>query len=181
MLHKVLLCLSLVALLAVSVVVAQDEETFALTIMHTNDTHAGHEPQSNGNGGVAREAAVVKQIRGEVDNSVLLDAGDRFTGTLFHTQYLGQDQVQIMNLLGYDAMTLGNHEFDNGDAILAAFIAGLEFPVVNANIDASASPVLKGRWTPTTVLDVGGLLLILVGYAVLFVLLASRTAGRAKI
>jgi len=155
MLRKVLLCLALVLLLAVSAVAAQDD-TFSLTIMHTNDTHAGHEPQSNGNGGVAREAAVVKQIRGQVDNSVLLDAGDRFTGTLFHTQYLGQDQVQIMNLLGYDAMTLGNHEFDNGDDILAKFIEGLKFPVVNANIDASASPVLKDKWTPTTVLDVGG-------------------------
>src|SRR5512138_997444 len=134
MLRKVLLCLVLVLLLAVSVAAAQDD-TFSLTIMHTNDTHSGHEPQSNGNGGVAREAAVVKQIRGEVDNSILVDAGDRFTGTLFHTQYLGQDQVQIMNLLGYDAMTLGNHEFDNGDDILAKFLEGLNFPVVNANID----------------------------------------------
>lgn len=155
MLRKRLLCLAFILLLTGSIAAAQDD-TFSLTIMHTNDTHAGHEPQSNGNGGVARAAAVVKQIREEVDHSVLVDAGDRFTGSLFHTQYLGQDQVQIMNLLGYDAMTLGNHEFDNGDFILAAFIEGLTFPVVNANIDASASPILKDMWTPSVVLEKGG-------------------------
>lgn len=154
MLRKLILGFMLL-LLAVSVVTAQDD-TFELTIMHTNDTHSGHEPQSSGNGGAARLAAVVGQIRGEVENSVLVDAGDRFTGSLFHTQYLGEDQVQIMNLLGYDAMTLGNHEFDNGDEILARFLDGLEFPVVNANIDASKSASLADKWTPTTVLDVGG-------------------------
>ncbi|MBI5669650.1 MAG: 5'-nucleotidase C-terminal domain-containing protein [Chloroflexi bacterium] len=156
MLRRTIFGLLLVLLLAVTMVAAQDEETFELTILHTNDTHAAHEPQSNGNGGAARLAAVVKQVRDEVDNVVLVDGGDRFTGSLFHTQYLGQDQVQIMNLLGYDAMTLGNHEFDNGDEILAKFLDGLEFPVVNANIDASQSPVLADKWTPTTVLEVGG-------------------------
>ncbi|MBN1680589.1 MAG: 5'-nucleotidase C-terminal domain-containing protein [Anaerolineae bacterium] len=133
---------------------AQDEETFALTIMHTNDTHAQHEP--NGDGGVARQATVVKQIRAEVENSLLLDAGDRFTGTLFHQQYHGQDNVQIMNLLGYDAMTLGNHEFDNGDDVLAAFIDGLDFPVVATNIDFRASAELNGKVAPYAVLEVGG-------------------------
>lgn len=135
---------------------AQEEETFALTIMHTNDTHAAHLPQSNGNGGVAIQAAVVKQIRAEAANSLLLDAGDRFTGTLFHTTYLGQDQIQIMNALGYDAMTLGNHEFDNGDDILAQFVGGIEFPIVAANLDVSASPVLAGLVQPYTILDVNG-------------------------
>jgi 5'-nucleotidase len=155
MLRKFALCFLLVLLAAVSPVAAQDE-TFALTILHTNDTHAGHEPQSSGDGGVARQAAVVSQIRGEVENVLLLDAGDRFTGSLYHTQYLGQDQVRIMNLLGYDAMTLGNHEFDNGDDILARFIEGLDFPVVAANIDASASPLLADMWVPSVVLEVGG-------------------------
>ncbi|HEX2905688.1 MAG TPA: 5'-nucleotidase C-terminal domain-containing protein [Phototrophicaceae bacterium] len=160
--RKVVLCLALILMLVASVVTAQDE-TFKLTIMHTNDTHAGHDPQSNGNGGVAREAAVVKQIRGEAENSLLLDAGDRFTGSLYHTQYLGQDQVQIMNLLGYDAMTLGNHEFDNGDEVLAQFLGGLKFPVVNANLDASASPVLADKFTPSTILEVGEELVGVIG------------------
>lgn len=149
----------LVILLAAGLIpaaLAQDEPTFALTIMHTNDTHAEHMPGSNGNGGVARQLSVVKQIRAEAANSLLLDAGDRFTGSLFHQQYHGQDNVQIMNLLGYDAMTLGNHEFDNGDDVLAAFLDGLNFPVVNANIDFSASTLLAGKVIPSTIIEKNG-------------------------
>jgi 5'-nucleotidase len=137
-------------------VTAQSEPPFPLTIVHTNDTHAAHLPGSNGNGGVAALAAVVKQIRGEAANTLFLDAGDRFTGTLFHTQYKGQDQVQIMNLLGYNAMALGNHEFDNGDEVLAAFIDGLNFPAVSANIDFSQSELLNGKVMPYAILDAGG-------------------------
>lgn len=148
----VLLLLGLVAS-----VHAQDEETFSLTVVHTNDTHAAHVPNGDGNGGAAIQAAVVNQIRAEGGNSILLDAGDRFTGSLFHTQYLGQDQVQVMNLMGYDAMTLGNHEFDNGDQVLADFIAGLEFPVVVANVDFSGSEILAGApVVPTAIIEVGG-------------------------
>jgi 5'-nucleotidase/UDP-sugar diphosphatase len=154
-----LLALLIVAVLVIGLVpsvTAQDEETFALTIMHTNDTHANHDPLSSGNGGTAREMTVVNQIRGEVDNSLLLDAGDRFTGTLYHQQYHGQDNAQVMDLLGYDAMTLGNHEFDNGDTILAQFIDRLDFPVVNTNIDFSQSTDLAGKVQPYVIVDVAG-------------------------
>lgn len=135
---------------------AQEGEPLSLTIMHTNDTHAEHEPAFNGSGGAARQATVVKQIRDEVANSLLLDGGDRFTGTLFHIQWKGQDSAQIMNMIGYDAMTLGNHEFDNGDEVLGAFIDALEFPVVTANVDFSESPILAGKVQPYVILDVGG-------------------------
>lgn len=156
MYKKYLFFIFIFAALLISGVAAQDEETFPLTIMHTNDTHAAHLPNGDGNGGVAIQAAVVKQIRGEAENSLLLDAGDRFTGTLFHTVYEGQDQIPIMNTLGYDAMTLGNHEFDKGDEILANFLTGLEFPVVSANIDFSASPFLADQVQPYMVLEVNG-------------------------
>ena len=134
---------------------AQDEETFSLTILHTNDTHSHHEPNNAGDGGAARQAAVVNQIRAEGGNVLLLDAGDRFTGTLFHQQYRGQDSVQIMNAIGYDGMTLGNHEFDDGDQILADFIDGVEFPVVTANVDFSGSAILDGKVQPSAILEVG--------------------------
>jgi len=141
--------------LSFGLVAAQDEEEpFELTIMHTNDTHSHHEAQSDGNGGAARQATVVQQIRDEVENSILLDGGDRFTGTLFHIQYRGQDQVAIMNAIGYDAMTLGNHEFDDGDDVLAAFVNGVNFPVVTANVDFSESPILAGLIEPYTTLDI---------------------------
>lgn len=135
---------------------AQEAEPIALTIMHTNDVHAHHEPNSNGDGGAARQATVVSQIRAEGGNTLLLDGGDRFTGTLFHVQYLGMDSAQIMNAIGYDAMTLGNHEFDNGDVVLAAFIDALEFPVVTANVDFSQSADLAGKVQPYVMLDVAG-------------------------
>lgn len=143
-------------LLIVGIVGAQDEETYSLTIMHTNDVHGHHEPQSDGNGGAARQATVVNQIRSEVDNHLLLDGGDRFTGTLFHVQYRGQDSAQIMNMIGYDAMTLGNHEFDDGDDVLAAFVDALEFPVVTANVDFSESPILADKINPYVILEIGG-------------------------
>jgi len=142
------------ALLTASLVQAQDE--FRLTVLHTNDTHAAHAPNSAGNGGVARQAAVQKQIEAEGGNVLLVDAGDRFTGTLFHTLYLGADQVQIMNALGYDVMTLGNHEFDNGDDVLLEFLNGLSFPVVAANIDSSGNAALDEKVSPYAVVEVGG-------------------------
>ncbi len=150
LLFFIVLGLTLVAPLA-----AQDD-SFKLTIMHTNDVHAEHEPGRSGDGGAARQATVVRQIRDEVDNHLLLDGGDRFTGTLFHIQWMGQDSAQIMNMIGYDAMTLGNHEFDNGDDVLAAFVDALDFPVVTANVDFSESPYLAGKIAPWVVLDVGG-------------------------
>lgn len=151
----ILVCL-LVFALTISFVVAQDEETYELTIMHTNDTHSWHEPNDDGDGGAARQATVVQQIRDEVENSLLLDGGDRFTGTLFHVQWRGEDSAQIMNAIGYDAMTLGNHEFDEGDEVLAGFVQSLDFPVVTANVDFSESPSLAGLIDPYVVLDVGG-------------------------
>jgi len=150
----VLLIVLAAALLVIGSAVAQDD-TFALTILHTNDTHAAHQPNGDGDGGVAREAAVVKQVRAEGGNILLVDAGDRFTGTLFHRLYLGQDQVEIMNLLGYDVMTLGNHEFDNGEEVLLAFVQGLNFPVVSSNI-AFGDSALTDEVSPYAILEAGG-------------------------
>ncbi len=152
--QRILVSIFVLVVLLVGVVGAQ--ESFELTIMHTNDVHGHHEPQRNGDGGAARLATVVQQIRAEGGNSLLLDAGDRFTGTLFHVQHRGQDSVQIMNAIGYDAFVLGNHEFNEGSEKLAEFVQGLDLPTVSANIDFSADPYLAGQVAPTVVLDVGG-------------------------
>ena len=150
-----LFTICVLAILLVGVVGAQDD-SFSLTIMHTNDVHGHHEPQRNGDGGAARQATVVNQIRGDVDNHLLVDGGDRFTGTLFHVQYRGQDSVQIMNAIGYDAMALGNHEFDDGSEVLANFVKGLNFPALSANTDFSEDPLLAGLVEPSVILEVGG-------------------------
>ena len=149
------LILAVVLSLALISPLGAQEDSYELTIMHTNDVHAEHEPGRSGDGGAARQATVVRQIRDEVANHLLLDGGDRFTGTLFHIQWLGQDSAQIMNMIGYDAMTLGNHEFDNGDEVLAAFVDALEFPVVTANVDFSDSPLLADKIEPMVTLEVG--------------------------
>lgn len=147
---------TIVLLAALTLTANAQDSSYSLTVMHTNDTRANHLPDADGVGGDAREATVVQQIRAEVDNSLLVDAGGRFTGTLFHRVYAGQDNVQIMNALGYQAMTVGNPEFDNGDEILAQFIDGLDFPVVAANIDASRSDALSGKFQPSVIRNVGG-------------------------
>jgi len=152
----------LAVLVFLSTAVAQ--ESFRLTIMHTNDTHTYHEPDADGNGGVAIMKTVIDQIRAEAPNSLLLDAGDRFTGTLFHSRYLGADNAQIMNLLGFDAMTLGNHEFDNGEQVLADFIDSVNFPIVAANIEVPATSPLNGRILPYVVIDVNGQPVGIIGF-----------------
>ncbi|MDE2748892.1 MAG: 5'-nucleotidase C-terminal domain-containing protein [Chloroflexota bacterium] len=148
--------LSVLVLLALVAGIVGAQDSYELTIMHTNDVHGHHEPQRSGDGGAARQATVVQQIRAEGGNSLLLDAGDRFTGTLFHVQYRGQDSVQIMNAIGYDAIVLGNHEFNEGSEKLAEFVQGLNFPTVSANIDFNEDPYLAGLVAPSVVLDVGG-------------------------
>jgi 5'-nucleotidase/UDP-sugar diphosphatase len=129
---------------------------FRLTIVHTNDWHANHaEQKPGGDGGSARQTTVIKRIQKEASNILLLDAGDRFTGTLLH-QPGGVENIPLMNGLGFHAMTLGNHEFDDGDDKLALFIKGVNFPVVSANLDVSKSRELKDRVKPFTVATIGG-------------------------
>ncbi|MBE2270199.1 MAG: 5'-nucleotidase C-terminal domain-containing protein [Anaerolinea sp.] len=163
MLRRSLLLAALIAMLILGASSASAQDVFTLTLMHTNDTRASHLPDQNDVGGAAREATVVTGIRAEVENSLLVDAGGRFTGSLFHRVYAGQDNVQIMNALGYQAMGLGSTEFDNGDATLAQFIQNVNFPVLGANIDASASPELADLIQPYTVIDVNGMLIGVIG------------------
>src|SRR5262249_55690384 len=133
-----------------------DAAPFILTIVHTNDWHASHtEQKPGGDGGSARQTTVIKRIKAEAKNVLLLDAGDRFTGTLLH-QPGGRDNIPLMNALGFHAMTLGNHEFDDGDEKLKLFIKGVSFPIVSANLDVSQSPDLKDLVKPFTVVEVGG-------------------------
>lgn len=105
-------------------------DTWELTVMHTNDTHA-HLAD------VARRVTLVNQIRNEGGNNLLVDAGDVFSGDLYFTKWFGRADLAFMNYMGYDAMTFGNHEFDQGTAVLANFINNAKFPLVSSNIDFS--------------------------------------------
>lgn len=106
------------------------DASWKLTVMHTNDTHA-HLAD------VARRATLVQQVRAEGGSSILVDAGDVFSGDLYFTKWQGSADLAFMNAMGYDAMTFGNHEFDKGTQVLADFVKNAGFPLVSSNIDFS--------------------------------------------
>lgn len=121
------------------------EKNYSLSIMHTNDTHAHLDK-------AAKRAAAIKNIRAENPNALLLDAGDVFSGTLYFNEFKGQADLKLMNLMGYDAMTFGNHEFDLGSSpeghqALADFIKGANFPFISANVNFSADKRFTGLFT----------------------------------
>ena len=127
-----------------------------LTILHTNDTHSQIEPKANGQCGYARRMGLIKQERQADKNLLLLDAGDFCQGTPYFNFYHGRVEIDAMNRMGYDAATLGNHEFDNGLDTLAAIIKGARFPFVCANYDFTGT-ALETVIRPYTVLHKGGL------------------------
>ena len=152
--------LILIALMLSFVPAVWAGEPLILTILHTNDTHAHLEPfEPFGQpvqGGIARRYTAIQQVKAEGGNVILLDAGDAFQGTLFFNQWQGEAQAYFMNTLGYQAMAVGNHEFDSGPATLGDFVKKASFPVLSANIDFSAEPTLAGLIPAYTVIDVAG-------------------------
>ncbi|WP_211748034.1 5'-nucleotidase C-terminal domain-containing protein [Paenibacillus sp. Marseille-Q4541] len=121
------------------------EEDFEMTILHTNDTHANLDT-TNAPDTIARRVAAIKTAKEEAVNPILVDAGDVFSGTLYFNKYLGQADLEFMNLVKYDAMTFGNHEFDKGSEVLDAFINNAKFPFISSNVNFSADPLLNSRF-----------------------------------
>ncbi len=107
-------------------------------------------------GGYAREATLIKRVRAQEKNVLLLNAGDVFQGTLYFNVYEGLADLAFMNEVGYTAMAVGNHEFDRGPGPLAKFAGLAIFPVLSANLDVDAEPRLKGLIQPSAVVTVGG-------------------------
>lgn len=139
---------------------------FKLTVLHTNDMHAHVEPvkvKGKSVGGYARQATAIIQTRAESVNPILLNAGDTFQGTLFFNTYEGLADLAFMNLVGYQAMAVGNHEFDRGPQALADFTRLARFPVLSANVDVSNEPKLATLIKPTTILEVDGQKIGIVG------------------
>jgi 2',3'-cyclic-nucleotide 2'-phosphodiesterase (5'-nucleotidase family) len=122
-----------------------------LTILHTNDTHAHLD-------NIARRATVVEQVRSSLpdNNLLLLDAGDVFSGSLYFTLYQGQADLWFMEYMGYDAMCLGNHEFDKGPEVLAEFVDNADFPVLCANFDFANEASLSGKIKPWVIIEKDG-------------------------
>lgn len=133
-----------------------------LTILHTNDVHSRLEPFGDdggkyaGQGGVAARAALIAQIRREEENVLLLDAGDIFQGTPYFNLYKGEPEMKAMAMMGYDATTMGNHDFDAGIEGFAKQLHHINFPVLIANYDFTKT-VLEGKTKPYTIIKKAGI------------------------
>jgi len=150
-----------------------------ITILHTNDTHSQIDPlppndRNAGKGGVARRATLVKRIRKENPNTLLVDAGDVLQGTPYFNFYKGEVEYKAMSAIGYDVGTLGNHEFDNGVEALAAALKFANFDIVSANYDVTGT-VLADRVKRYVVKTVGGIRVGLFGLGISPVALITPT------
>ena len=132
-----------------------------ITILHTNDFHsridpcAKEAPLNANEGGMARRAALISKIRAESEHVLLFDAGDIFQGTPYFNYFKAKLDFELMTLMGYDAATLGNHEFDNGLEGLESQLQFAGFPFINSNYDFSDT-ILAGKTIPYKIFRRGG-------------------------
>ena len=138
-----------------------------ITILHVNDTHSHIDGSGQKNaqlevkdGGIARAATLINKLRATEPNVLLLHAGDLFQGDPMFNTYFGVPELIMMKQLGFDAMAVGNHEFDLGpgvlnDALTSGFAYG-SFPVLSANLDMSAFPSLLNFIQPSIIKNIGG-------------------------
>lgn len=138
------LLLTIAALAAFTAAQAQD-----LLILHMNDTHSHVDPERSGKhagkGGAIEQAAYIDEVRSEVGkkNVLLVHAGDFSQGTSYFTELGGDMEISLLNAMGYDAVALGNHEFDNGMEELARRLKSLKAVPVCANYDFTGTPLEK--------------------------------------
>ena len=131
-----------------------------LVIINTNDTHSTVMPLSSnlddtlkaGRAGYLRRLALLEEQRKAHPDLMLFDCGDFSQGSPYYTMFKGEVEVKLMNMMKYDAVVLGNHEFDNGMDNLARLIDMSEFAWLSANYDFSAT-VLKDKVKPYVVLE----------------------------
>ena len=142
-----------------------------LTILHTNDTHSQVDPtnpkaEKNADmGGYARRMGFIAEERKADPNLLLLDAGDFSQGSPFFNYFRGRVEIDAMNRMGYDAATLGNHEFDNGLDTLAMVLRRAKFPFVCANYDVTGTQ-LEELVKPYVILRKGGRKIGIIGAGV---------------
>lgn len=148
--------LGLLSLSSIPMYSFEKNNTKHITILHTNDVHSHIDPfpandsRNPNQGGVARRATLIEQIRQENPHTFLLDAGDIFQGTPYFNFYGGELEIKLMSMMGYDAATIGNHDFDNAVDGLYAQMPHATFPFLSANYDFN-NTVMNGHVKPYTV------------------------------
>ena len=140
--------------------VISQNKNVSLCVVHTNDTHscvmpinpnASDTAQAN-KGGMVRRAALLNHLRASAPDLLLFDCGDFSQGSAYYNLYKGEVEIKLMNVMRYDAVTIGNHEFDFGMENMARLFRMAEFPIVCANYDVSGT-VLEGLLKPYVVLE----------------------------
>ena len=133
-----------------------------LTILHTNDWHSRIEPfpddggRNANQGGAVRRLRLIQQIRAAEPNVLLLDSGDIFQGTPYFNFFAGELEMKLMTQMGYDAATIGNHDFDGGMENLATQLKHADFPMLTANYDFKDTP-MAGKTMNHQIFERGGL------------------------
>lgn len=131
-----------------------------ITILQTNDVHSRIDPFPEGSGrnagraGAARRASLIDAVRRENPNTLLVDAGDVFQGTPYFNLFKGELDFKVMSALGYDVMTIGNHDFDGGLDGLARAARFADFDMISANYDFTGT-VMEDRVKPHVIKQVG--------------------------
>ena len=156
-----------------------------LVIIHTNDTHSHFDPirggEWDGHGGIIERAAFVDSVRAKypAGKVLMLHAGDFNQGTSYHSELGGSLEPKMINALGYDCITLGNHELDEGIESLAERLSHVECPIVCANCEYPE--ILQQYITPTTVIERGGMRIGIIGMeSDIATMVAAPTAQRIK-
>lgn len=158
-------------LLAPQLLHAAAKGTPRLTILHTNDWHSRIDPfpddggRNANRGGTIRRLKLINQIRAAEPNVILLDSGDIFQGTPYFNFFAGELEMKLMTKMGYDAATIGNHDFDGGMENLATQMQHADFPFLSANYDFAGTP-LSGKTLSHQVLERGGIRIGLFGLGI---------------
>lgn len=133
-----------------------------ITLLHTNDMHSHidpfpeSDPKHPGLGGFARINALVKKIRATEEHTLLLDCGDIYQGTPYFNFFKGEAELKLMSKIGYDAGTIGNHEFDNGLVGISSQMKHMNFPFINSNYDFTGTE-LEGEIKPYQIFNKGNI------------------------
>ena len=133
-----------------------------ITILHTNDVHSHVEPFSKDHsefpnkGGFERRATLISDIRRQNPNTLLFDAGDIFQGTPYFNFYGGEIEFKLMSMLGYDAITIGNHDFDNGMDGLDKQLINAKFDIISSNYDFK-NTILESKVSDYKIYDKSGI------------------------
>lgn len=162
-------------------------DLFELSVIHINDFHArfletsplsgscNESQKKDCIGGIARIITASRQLLDERPNSIFLNAGDNFQGTIWYNFFKWNATAHFMNLLPHDAMTIGNHEFDDEIDGLVPFLTRIKCPIVVTNIDISKEPRLKGLYKNSTIINRGGKKIGIIGVILASTNLIAKT------